>query len=405
MGYCFCSPAKIHQFSAISYMTEKPKKKILYLITKSNFGGAQRYVFDLATNLDPSEYEVAVALGGSGRLKHELQAAGVRVIPLTHLERDISTLKEVKAACELFKIIRDEKPAILHINSSKAGGLGGFLGRLLRVKQIIFTAHGWAFNEARPQWQKMIIHFLHWLTVFLSHRTIVVSETTKSQMTGPCISHKMEVVYNGRVPINFLSRSAAREYFSTLIPALATYKDDFWSTTIAELHKVKQHDVVIRALKEVVSQFPSVRHIIMGEGDERKGLEALINECGLQEHVFLAGNVPEGAEYLKAFDLFILGSRSEALAYAIIEAAMAELPILASRVGGIPEILTSDENGILFPEGNVDALAKEYTDLYKNTAKRHELGRKAKERSEEFSFDNALAKTLRLYKTSEPQAR
>ena len=172
------------QFALHKHMMAKPKKKILYLITKSNWGGAQRYVFDLATSLNKEEYDVVVALGGTGRLVDELKNKKVRVIQLKSLERDISIFKEIKSAIELFKIIKSEKPNILHINSSKAGGLGALIGRILGVPKIIFTAHGWAFNEDRPWRQKISIKTLHWLTILLSHTTITVSETTKRNVPG-----------------------------------------------------------------------------------------------------------------------------------------------------------------------------------------------------------------------------
>jgi len=151
------------------------RKKVLFLITKSNWGGAQRYVYDLATHLDQTKFEPVVALGGDGELVTLLDHAGVRVIRINSLTRDISLKKEKEFASELYKIIRIEKPDILHVNSSKAGGVGTALGRILRVPRIIFTAHGWAFNEERPWWQRMVIKFLHWVTVLLSHRTIAVS--------------------------------------------------------------------------------------------------------------------------------------------------------------------------------------------------------------------------------------
>ncbi len=374
----------------------KPRKKILYLITKSNFGGAQRYVFDLATHLNPSQYDVVVALGGNGRLKTELDTAHIRVIPLTHLERDISFIKEFKSAIELFKILRHEKPDIFHINSSKAGGLGGFIGRMLGVPQIIFTAHGWAFNEERPTWQKIIIRYLHWLTILLSHKTIAVSETTKKQMPGPFISHKMEVVHNGRGSIDFLSRITAREYFLQANADLSHFKDDFWSCTIGELHPVKQHDVVIQAIKETVATLPSVRHIIIGDGEERDRLLFLIKELDLEKNVFLIKN-ENAAPYLKAFDLFILGSRSEALAYVVIEASAAGLPIIVSNVGGLSEIITHEKNGLLIPSGDVSELARCYSELVTNTPKRHLLGNAALLRSQDFTLEQMLEKTQQLY--------
>ena len=134
--------------------------KILYGITKSNFGGAQRYVFDLAKAAQEHEHDVSVLCGGDGLLASKLKAKNINVITLDKLERDISITKEISSFFQILKFLREEKPDIFHINSSKMGGLGGLAGRLTGVKKIIFTNHGWAFNEPRPNWQKILIKLL-----------------------------------------------------------------------------------------------------------------------------------------------------------------------------------------------------------------------------------------------------
>src|SRR6056297_750671 len=191
-------------------MTQPTRTKILYLITKSNWGGAQRYVFDLVSTLDTTLYEPVVVLGGDGELTEKLQAIGVRVITLQSAQRDISFTKELRLFGELFTIVRREQPDILHVNSSKAGGVGCFVGRLLGVKRVIFTAHGWAFNEKRPTWQKYIIKYLHWLTVLLSHTTIAVSQAIVEQMNWPLANTKMIVINPGRTIPEFQNRLQAR---------------------------------------------------------------------------------------------------------------------------------------------------------------------------------------------------
>lgn len=379
-------------------MREKTRKKILFLITKSSWGGAQQYVFDLATHLDSSTFDVTVALGGEGRLVSELERAGVRTVRIGSLQRDISLIREVVSTFELVALIQRERPDILHINSSKAGGLGAFLGRVLFVPKVIFTAHAWAFNEDRPWWQRVVIMFLHWVTVMLAHQTIAVSEMTKMQMVLPFARRKMVVVHNGRNVSSFENREEARASLAERVPGLQPFRNDFWSVTVAELHRVKQHDVTVRAMKQIVQKHPDVRHIIIGEGEERRALESLITTEGLAGNVFLAGHVPDASRYLPAFNLFILPSRSEALAYVLIEACVAGLPILASEVGGIPEILTPGA-GILSPSGDIPALAQHYVRLYEHPEECALLAQGARERAPEFSLEKMLEKTLTVYRS------
>ena len=211
MGLLLTNPApQYSQFSPQNNMTSVTRKKILFLITKSNWGGAQRYVFDIASNLDKERFEAVVALGGDGMLAQELKKHHVRVIHIENLVRDISLFRELRAITELWRIIRAERPDVLHINSSKAGGLGALIGRIAQVPSIIFTAHGWAFNEDRSPLSRCLIKILHACTVLLSHITVAVSETLKAQLNIPFLQKKMIVIHNGRTITSLLGRNEAR---------------------------------------------------------------------------------------------------------------------------------------------------------------------------------------------------
>lgn len=375
-----------------------PKKKILFLITKSNWGGAQRYVYDLAAGLPADEFEVAVALGGNGPLAAKLESAGIRVIRIPSLQRDVSLIKEAAAFVEIANIIRLEQPDILHLNSSKAGILGAFLGRLLLVPKIIFTAHGWAFNEDRPDWQKLILKKIHWLTVLLAHETIAVSEELKRQMDWPGAQDKMRVIYNGRSITDLRSREEARTQLCERFPQLLPYQNDFWFMTIGELHPVKRHDAVIESIKKIIEAKPDTRHLIIGEGEEREALETQIEKLNLRENVFLLGNVEEASRYLKAADIFVLASRSEGMPYVLIEALIANVPVVATKVGGIPEVIEHESEGLLTPPLDNKALFEAILLLRNNPDLRLKLSGGAEEKSKDFTLEKTLEKTLVLYR-------
>lgn len=163
-------------------MTEIVRKKIFFVITKSNFGGAQRYVYDLATALPVNEFDVSVVFGEGGELEEKLKNVGIKTIRIETLQRNVSFFKDLKVFFELIKIFRREKPDIIHLNSTKIGGIGSFAGRISEVPKIIFTAHGWAFNEKRNAVSKIFIAFLQWLTVLFSHTTIAVSQSMANQI-------------------------------------------------------------------------------------------------------------------------------------------------------------------------------------------------------------------------------
>ena len=115
--------------------------RILYVITKANWGGAQRYVYDLATSARDAGFEVAVAYGSSGELAERLQDAGIETFHIAGLGRDINVFSDIYSFFSLLNIIRSFKPRVVHSNSSKIGGIGALAARLTRIPKIIFTPH------------------------------------------------------------------------------------------------------------------------------------------------------------------------------------------------------------------------------------------------------------------------
>jgi len=200
----------------------------LFVITKSNFGGAQRYVYDLATHLPRKRYEVAVALGGTGghsaqlgSLHHKLALAGIRTIPIKHFMRDVSFIEDLRVFGELVTLFLDEKPDIVHVTSSKAGGLGALAARIARTPRIVFTSHGLAYDESwRPRWQRTFILMASWLTMLLANCTIQISEDTcRRARSLPFLSKKVALVYNGIGQPTSCDRATAR---SELTASLGT---------------------------------------------------------------------------------------------------------------------------------------------------------------------------------------
>ncbi len=354
-------------------------------------------MYDLATNLNKNDYEPVVALGGDGTLKEMLDAASIKTILISGLQRDFSLKKELLASFATANIIRREDPDILHVNSSKAGGIGAFLGRVLFVPRVIFTAHGWAFNEDRPYWQRVIIKFFHWLTVIFSHHTIAVSNGLKNQMDWWWVQKKMTVINPGRTIIDMKDTVEARNQLAGFSPQLDEYKNDVWIGTIAELHPIKRLDLAIESISELTQSNPTLRYIIVGSGELRAELENKIIELKLQDTVFLTGAITEAGRLLKAFDIFILPSRSESYGYVLLEAGAAALPVVASNVGGIPDIINNEETGLLIAPENKTALTEAIQKLIADEALRKKMGSSLKNRVATLSVSAMATETCSVY--------
>ncbi|MDP2652395.1 MAG: glycosyltransferase, partial [bacterium] len=297
------------------------KKKILFVITKSNWGGAQKYVYDLVTALPKEQFDVRVAFGQPGRLAGKLREAGIATHPIHSLQRDISFGADVKSFFELLRLFKKERPDVVHLNSSKAGGVGALAARFAGVLRIIFTAHGWPFWEQRNPLSRCLIYFLSWLTALLSHTVIVVSDyDLRMAQKMPFVGHKTTRIYNGTHLV-----FGSGENIRTAFPSGARIVG-----TVGELTKNKNQIALIEQAHVDSDLFVA----IVGEGEERARLEAKIKEYGLSERVKLFGFMP-ATEVMRGFDVFALPSLKEGLPYVLIEARIAGLPIEANRVGGV----------------------------------------------------------------------
>ncbi len=396
-------------------LDQKRRQKILYVITKANWGGAGRYVYDLATELPKEKFDVTVVMGGEGGLKTKLNKVGIKTITINRLGRDINIFDDIVVFFKLFKLFRKENPNVIHLNSSKIGGVGAIAARLARVPHIVFTAHGWAFNETRGVFQKTLIKLLSWITVFLCHRVITVSEYDGEQgLEMLFVGKKITIIHNGISDIDFKNKEESR---NILLGSRTTKfdEDTIWLGTIAELHKNKGLEYAIKALSHLTKplakdrprQFgegPSLAKgidfvfIVVGEGEERENLENLIKKERLEKNVFLVGYKEEASSLLKAFDVFLLTSIKEGLPYVLLEAGVASLPSVASSTGGIPEIIDDMESGILVKPKDSKEIAKAIVYLVEDERKMKELGRNLHEKvTGKFSTNKMIEKTMKIY--------
>jgi glycosyltransferase involved in cell wall biosynthesis len=377
------------------------KKKVFICITKSNWGGAQKYVFDIATSINRELFDISILLGGNGELKKRLEEKNIRIIELENSQRDIKTKKDFGLFFELYTIFRKEKPDIIHLNSSKMGFIGVLTVFVLNLYfkltsknyklKAIFTAHGWSFNENRNFLSKLFFKVIHIMTIIMSHQTIVVAEILKNQIPK-IFRKKIVVIKNGISEIDFIEREIAKE---KLFGRKLLIKDKIFVGTISELHKNKGLTYIIEAISKTTK---NIIFLIIGEGEERHNLEILIKKLGAENKIFLIGKIEEASRYLKAFDIFTLTSITEAFPYVLLEAGLASLPVIASNVGGIPEIIENGQTGILIQPRNSEEIKDKIEEIAKNIDKYSFFGKNLKEKIEkEFTKEKMIEKTFLLY--------
>jgi glycosyltransferase involved in cell wall biosynthesis len=375
-------------------------KKILYLITQSIWGGAQKYVYDLATNLNPQKFEIVVAAGGDGELLKKLKKAKRKTYSLKYLKRSISPYYEIRAFFEILNLLKKEKPDIIHINSSKGTVLAALAGKMIKTK-VIYTVHGSVFMASFP-W--LIRKFWLWIEKIFSRfkdKIITVSEFDRELWLKHKIvpSEKIVTIHNGLGPKDTKTSIQKLELLKILnLKSSTNYKI---VGTIAHLYPEKGIEYLIEAAKILNHELRITNYelifIVIGEGAERKKLEKLIRKYRLENNFFLLGEIKEASRYLETFDIFVLPSVKEGFPYTVLEALAAGTPIIASQIGGVSEIIENKKNGLLIPKEDPQVLAQKIFFLINNPEIAQRLTEKAKESIKNFSLEKMIKKTENIY--------
>jgi glycosyltransferase involved in cell wall biosynthesis len=340
-------------------MPDAPSRpRVLLVITLAEVGGAQSYVAALLPAL-AERYDVVLAAHGEGPLRDAAAAVGARFVPLRHVRRPINPLRDLAGLLELISLLRRERPQILHASSSKAGVLGRLAAVAARVPIRFFTVHGWAFS-AYSGLASRFYRVSDRLMAPLTTVTICVSETELAAglEAGTCSADRSVVIHNA-VDVAGAPRSGHDRPTPRLI-------------AVGRLKAPKDFLTLIRALATLPGQ--AFEALIVGGGPERNAVEAEIRRLELHGRVRLAGERSDVPELLAASDVFVLSSRSEGLPVSVLEAMAAELPVVATDVGGLAELVVDGETGILVPPGDEAALSEALGRLVEDRELRRRLG-------------------------------
>ncbi len=342
-------------------------------------GGAQRFLYELVTHLNPEKYDVSVAAGRNGELFSKLGGENVKTIKIRNFS-NMPGVKNLLAFFEIFGLIVKTKPDIIYLLSSEAGFSGSIAGSLYRFFlrsprwsfgeagkkiKIIYRIGGWAFKESRSIFVKKIYLWTEKISMPFKDIIIVNSEfdrqlAIKNKIARP---EKIITIYNGvnLNEIKFFPKEEAWKFLANKTYEAINYKPKAESLligTIANFYKNKGLDFLILAAARIKKYQSNWQFVIIGDGPERFSLEKLIKNQKLENNIFLIGSIPNAHKYLKAFDLFVLPSVKEGQPWVILEAMAASLPIVATNIAGIPEMIENEVSGLLVEPADSNALAE-----------------------------------------------
>ncbi len=383
-------------------------KKILYIVTQTKWGGAQKYVLELAQHFS-KDNEVHIAYGETKNVNEKFinlaKQNNIHLIPIHKLVRNIDISQDLFAIPEILKILNKQSYNLVHLNSSKVGLLGSIAAQAYNINplnprmRVVYTAHGFVFNEPLKNHVKKLYKVSETFSTGLQHLIIAVSKYDKTSAIANKITapHKIFVVHNGIDPVkyNFLEKYQAQAKLN-LDP-----KKKYFGT-IASFYPTKGHHYLIEAVKMLkAKKSPLLADhlwILIGSGPEQTKIEQEIKTEHLEAYFKIVAAQDNDWQYLKAFDYFILPSVKEGLPYTILEAGLAQIPLIATNTGGVSEIITDEKTGLL--KANLNPLA--LSEAMEKISQDQNLAKKLAEQNFQniqanFSLDKTLRETEELY--------
>ncbi len=362
-------------------------QKILFVITKDDIGGAQKYVRELAEGLDPLKFQAGILTGGE---------KGVRFLS-NSIHPHFLFINDILALIEFVLIFRREKPDIVHLNSSKAGVIGSIAAKLAGVPRVIFTAHGWVFNpDNKLSWlRKRFYILLHKIAARFQDSIISVSDYDFQLAVRYNIAprEKLVTIYNGIAPINFMGKMEARRILGKLTCAQIDDKKT-WIGSIGRLVAEKDYETLL----EAAALLPNALFIVIGSGYELPKLKAKIKKLSLENRCLIVEQLAPAAPYLKAFDIFLLTSIKEGLPYTMLEAMAAEVPLVVTRIGGMTEIVQN--RGLVMPPREPEEIARAIKYYLENPEEAKKFAVVAKQfLNEKLTLSRMVQETEKIYES------
>ncbi len=366
--------------------------RILHGVISLDVGGLERIVTDLARTGQRHGHTVsALCLERPGTLAGELQSKGISV---EGLDKPPGIRPELVEKIE--SILREMKPDVIHTH--QVGPLW-YLGRAAARSGIpvIHTEHIDNVAKAKGIWKKLKCRLLWRRAAKYADRFCCVSQdiADSAGRWGTVPSRKLAVVLNGIDTNVFAERAESL----TLRRSLGIPDDARVIGSVGRLNEVKRQDLLIRAVAALRSGLPNVRLLLIGDGPEKENLIVLSKELGLSEAVIFGGYQSQPQRFLQGMDIFAMSSRLEGLPLALLEAWAAGLPVVSSDVGGIPKVVKSGTNGLLFPNGDLEQLVASLERLLSDPELAAEIGRAGRATVlESYTLDRMAAEYERHYR-------
>lgn len=359
--------------------------KILYFITCLGVGGAEQLLYLTLKNINRQRYKPIVCCIQGGELVSEIERLGIKVFNLNMRSKfDASKL------IAFYNFIKRGKFDIVHTHLFHANIIGRIIARLCKVPIVISTQH-YAFS-----YNGSFGILLESLTAKLSDRIIAVSDAAKRFYRSKInvSEESLSVIYNG---VDLDIKNEASDSGSNLRKELCL-NNDFIISCIGRFAEVKGHSYLLRAIAEVIKTQSKIKLLLVGTGLCGSYLVKLASDLGIKENIIFLDSRRDIPQMLNICNLYVLPSLEEGLSITLLEALAMAKPIIATAVGGNPEVIVNGISGMLVPPKDYNAMARAITEMFENRQKAQYLGINARLRAvEKFDIKENVRKTESLY--------
>ncbi len=351
--------------------------RVLRAITRLNIGGPAIHVALLSSRLDAARYETLLVAGREGRAEGDMLAlgrvmAGGSLVRVPTLVRPVSPLNDLRALAALVGIARSYRPHVVHTHLAKAGFVGRLAARLSGARVVVHTYHGSVFRGYFGRGESSLYLGIERALAKLTTRLIAITPRQRQELIDLRVAPSMKIV---EIPLGLdlepfrvpRDQRAARA-------ALGLPADGPLVGLAARLVPVKDVGTFIEAMALLTRRLPAVRALVVGDGEERAALEAFARSLGVAERCRFLGWCADMPSLYAAIDVLALSSLNEGSPVSVIEAMAAARPVVATSVGGVPDVVRHGENGLLVPPRDPEALAEAVETMVRDPALRARLG-------------------------------
>ena len=356
--------------------------RIVRVIARLNVGGPAVYTISLTAGLDPAQFRqwlvTGVAAPYEGDMLVDAAARGVTPIVVPHLGRAIDARDDLRAFMALVRLFRQLRPDIVETHTAKAGVVGRLAAWAAGVPVTVHTFHGHVFHSYFSPARSALVRWIERLLALRTTRIIALGPAQRAELLGYGVG-RPEQIASVPIGLDLEPYRASDRHRGRLRAELGVGPDTPLVGIVARLTAIKAHEVFLQAAATVRRQHPDTQFVVVGAGERREELAQLAEEYGIAPAMHWLGWRRDLPLVYADLDVVALTSRNEGLPTTLVEAMAAGRPVVATRVGGVPTLVTHGETGLLAPTGDANAIAAAMLTVLSSRQYAERLGTVARE--------------------------